>query len=176
MNNNIVIYFFGQPCSGKTTLANYFNENYYQNMEKKPFLIDGDKMRSLFKNYDYSKEGRIANLNRSTDLATYLHSEGYDVIMSLVCPYAEARKYLEQKDITVLWVHLFYEKKWDIRGREEYHANDFDDVKSCDFRNLIEINTTQGDIEDCYEEIKIAIDKLKIKQDDDTNKVQYELS
>jgi GTPase SAR1 family protein len=161
MNDNIIVYFLGQPCSGKTTLANYFYDNFYKSEDKKPFKIDGDKMRSLFKNFDYSKEGRIANLNKSADLATYLHSEGYDVLMSLVCPYVEAREYLENKNIPVLWVFLDYEKVWDVRGRENFHAEDFDKIGACPLNYVIVINTTQTDVKDCYEEIKNYYLKIK---------------
>lgn len=159
----MIIYFLGQPCSGKTTLADYFYEHYYSSEHGKSFRIDGDKMRDLFKNTDYSREGRITNLNRSSDVATYLHSEGHDVIMSFVCPYKEAREYLEEKGIPILWIHLDYEKSWDVRGRESYHVEDFDALSTYPLKNTIQINTTQMDVKDCYDEIKKRVDELKKK-------------
>ena len=51
----MIIVLFGQPHSGKTTLAKQFPSSR---------TIDGDELRELFANKDYSKEGRIRNLNR----------------------------------------------------------------------------------------------------------------
>ena len=59
----MIVVLFGQPCSGKTTLAK----------ELKAYNVDGDKLRTIFTNKDYSKEGRIKNLNRASDIAHYLN-------------------------------------------------------------------------------------------------------
>jgi len=78
----MIVVLFGQPHSGKTTLAQEleFEELY-------DYHIDGDHLRTMFKNTNYSKEGRISNLNRASDIATYLHYNGNDVVLSLVYPY-----------------------------------------------------------------------------------------
>ena len=56
----MIIWFTGQPGSGKTTLANELILNLKRNSpEKKVINIDGDDLRSISKNKDYSKEGRI---------------------------------------------------------------------------------------------------------------------
>jgi adenylylsulfate kinase len=79
----MIIVLFGQPHSGKSTLA----------AELDAHNIDGDKLRELFSNKDYSREGRIKNLNRASDIAHYLNSVGEPVVLSLVYPYKEARDY-----------------------------------------------------------------------------------
>jgi GTPase SAR1 family protein len=110
----MIIVLFGQPHSGKTTLANQIEADYY---------IDGDHLRNMFKNKDYSKQGRINNLNRASDIATYLHYNGNKVVLSLVYPYREAREYLNSLVSGVFWVYLTYEGE---RGREANHVADFD--------------------------------------------------
>ena len=65
----MIVVLFGQPCSGKTTLAK----------ELKAYNIDGDKLRTVFTNKDYSKEGRIKNLNRASDIAHYLNQSVDDI-------------------------------------------------------------------------------------------------
>ena len=58
----MIIWFTGQPGSGKTTLANELILNLKRDFpDKKLINIDGDDLRSISKNKDYSKEGRIKN-------------------------------------------------------------------------------------------------------------------
>lgn len=110
----MIVVLFGQPGSGKTTLAKQFPS--CKN-------IDGDELRELFSNKDYSREGRIKNLNRASDIAHYLHRHGNDIILSLVYPYKEARDYLRSLDPEAKFVFLVYELD---RGREHFHVQDFE--------------------------------------------------
>ena len=81
----MIVVLFGQPNSGKTTLAKKLKGFTY---------LDGDELRELYHNKDFSYEGRLRNLNRASDIALFLHSRGEDVCLSLVYPYREAREYL----------------------------------------------------------------------------------
>jgi adenylylsulfate kinase-like enzyme len=67
----MIIVLFGQPHSGKTTIAKELIKDLY-NTE----LIDGDQFRAVFKNTDYSKEGRIKNLSKACDIGHYLINTG----------------------------------------------------------------------------------------------------
>lgn len=109
----MIIVLFGQPHSGKSTLAN----------ELEGHNIDGDKLRALFNNTNYSREGRIQNLNRASDIAHYINSNIGNTVVSLVYPYKEAREYLNSLTKDVVWVYLTYEGE---RGRENFHVQDFD--------------------------------------------------
>lgn len=114
----MILVLFGQPHSGKSTIADEIikrTSNYVN--------IDGDKLRELFVNKDYSKEGRIKNLNRASDIAHFLNSTGKNVVLSLVYPYKETRDYLNSLTDDVCWVYLTYTGE---RGRESYHVKDFD--------------------------------------------------
>jgi adenylylsulfate kinase-like enzyme len=128
---------FGQPHSGKSTLAN----------ELKGHNIDGDKLRELFKNKNFTREGRIQNLNRASDIAHYLNSTGTDVVLSLVYPYKEARDYLRGLTSEVKFVHLTYEVD---RGREQYHVSDFEYPQDED---VLHLNTEWLEINDCIKQI-----------------------
>ena len=55
----MIIWLTGQPGSGKTTLANSLISNIKKDNSIKIINLDGDDLRSINKNKDYSKEGRI---------------------------------------------------------------------------------------------------------------------
>ena len=146
----MIVVLFGQPHSGKTTLGELLKQ--FLQMEKQNWRtdvhhLDGDALRKLYDNTDYSKEGRIANLNRASDIAAYLDSKGLDVVMSLVYPYKEARAYLNHLVPNVKWVYLTYDGK---RGREKFHVNDFDYPIGED---VMTINTSNQTVHDCLVDI-----------------------
>tara|TARA_B100000085_G_C18414341_1_gene459936 strand:- start:318 stop:764 length:447 start_codon:yes stop_codon:yes gene_type:complete len=118
----MIYWFTGQPGSGKTVLADLLKEKYLPHA----YRIDGDEMRELFKNKDYSMKGRIANIDAAQKIAHYLHNQGKDVIVSLVSPYLDQRE--EFKDI-MEWqlqeIFVHYNIAETRRGREEYHVVDF---------------------------------------------------
>ena len=121
-----MIYLFtGQPGSGKTTLAKklqYFLQTDKKNWRKSVFHIDGDQLRELFPNTDYSKEGRYKNITKAFDIAKYLDSCGNDVVISLVSPYRELREKLKSEcKVTEVYCHT---KK--MRGREDKFALDYE--------------------------------------------------
>ena len=97
----MIVVLFGQPCSGKTTLA----KELYEKINSFDFHIDGDNLREVFKNKDFSKEGRLKNLQKSSDIAAYLNNENYDIILSVVYPYKEARSYLNNLVQDVKWIY-----------------------------------------------------------------------
>jgi hypothetical protein len=133
---------FGQPHSGKTTLAKRLEADFY---------IDGDDLRSMFQNKDFSKEGRIKNLNRASDIATYLHYNGNDVVLSVVYPYKEAREYLNSLVPDVKWVFLEYNEE---RGREKFHVQDFEIPNA---QEALFIDTTKLTIEQSINQIKLYV-------------------
>jgi hypothetical protein len=138
----MIIVIFGQPGAGKTTLAKKFiGEGFHH--------IDGDHLRDIFKNKDYSREGRIKNLKTASDIARYLSFTDKNVVLSLVYPYEESRKYLDSLTREVKWIYLIYE---DDRGREEFKVKDFE-LPHMDNVDLI-INTSNTSIEKSLEQIK----------------------
>jgi len=134
----MIIVLFGQPHSGKSTLANEILRH------TSTFVnIDGDKLRELFVNKDYSREGRIKNLNRASDIAHYMNSIRKNVILSLVYPYKEARDYLNSLTKDVCWVYLTYEGE---RGRESFHVKDFEMPTE---ERILHIDTSSTSLDKC---------------------------
>ena len=122
----MAIYLFtGQPGSGKTTLGKKLQiwlQTDKKNWRKSVFHIDGDQLRELFPNTDYSKEGIYENINKAFDIAKFLDASGNDVVISLVSPYKELReKFKSQCKVQEIYCHT---KK--IRGREDKFALDYE--------------------------------------------------
>ncbi len=141
----MIIVLFGQPHSGKTTIAEELIKD-LPNTE----LIDGDRFRAVFKNTDYSKEGRIKNLSKACDIGHYLINTGIktNVIYSMVFPYREVRDYLRTLMPEAKFFCLSYDNP---RGRENFHVVDFElaEDESCTY-----INTDALSIEDTVKLVK----------------------
>ena len=144
----MIVVLFGQPHSGKTTLANNLRAMWSDDSPTEHNWIDGDAVRGIFHNTDFSKQGRINNLNRITDIATYLNYIQGDVVVSAVYPYWEARKYMNDLNPNdVAWVYLHYHE---IRGREKYHVADFDmPTEGIGPEGYLSLNTSVSSISSC---------------------------
>ena len=121
-----MIYLFtGQPGSGKTTMAKklqFWLQTDKKNWRKSVFHIDGDQLRELFPNKDYSKEGRERNIQKAFDIAKYLDDCGSDVVISMVSPYRELREKLKSEcKVQEIYCHT---KK--MRGKENFFALDYE--------------------------------------------------
>ena len=120
----MIYWFTGQPGSGKTTLAKKLQmwlQTDKKNWRKSVFHIDGDQLRELFPNTDYSKEAREKNIRKAMEISKYLDSTGHDVVVSLVSPYKELREeFKSQCKLQEIYCHT---KK--IRGREDKFALDY---------------------------------------------------
>jgi adenylylsulfate kinase len=127
----MIYYLIGQPHAGKTTLSKLLKQHLYpQNIMQ----IDGDDLRDIFQNKDYSEEGRRNNIRRAQDIAMFLNVKGTNVIMSLVSPYKDLRDELKEKsDVVEVYVHTS-----DVRGREGFHVENYEKPTE----NYIDIDTT----------------------------------
>jgi adenylylsulfate kinase-like enzyme len=148
----MIIVLFGQPTSGKTTLAKSYQMRLFLDYGVSVPIVDGDDIRAMFNNQDYSKEGRIKNLNRISDIATFLNKQYHVVLVSAVYPIAEARTYLDQLNPEqVIWVYLTYQGE---RGREANHVKDYEIPNEFEMPNLLNLNTTNNDVEQCTQKIR----------------------
>ena len=132
--------FIGQPHSGKTTLANHLKTALnVANPDRDVYILDGDLLRKVLDNKDYSEDGRRTNIANAHAIARYLDStENFDVIIAMVSPYRDLRERLklQSKDI----VEILVSTK-DIRGREKYHVENFENPEN----DFIYIDTTGVD-------------------------------
>lgn len=133
----MIYWFCGQPGAGKTTLAKAMIEKSSDNC----IHIDGDGLRELFQNFDYTEEGRRSNIQSVLDLCRFLDHKEFTVIVSVVAPYKQMRDSLKKTNKVVeIFVHTD-----EVRGRENFFVKDFE-VPTEDF---IDMNTTNKTIDDC---------------------------
>ena len=115
------------------------------------FRIDGDDMRELFSNKDYSINGRVINVGTAQRIAQYLNNQGKDVIVSLVAPYIDQRedfKTLMGDQIIEFYVHT-------LEPRERDHFKAVAYVAPQD--NFIDIDTTKDTPEQSFEKVLAVI-------------------
>lgn len=87
----MIIWFTGQPYSGKTTLSTILIL-YLSSIGKITSWIDGDSLRQLIKNDDYSEKGRRHNIDAAQTMAkTYSLNNDY-VVVSVVSPFRDQRE------------------------------------------------------------------------------------
>jgi adenylylsulfate kinase-like enzyme len=135
----------GQSGHGKTVQANLLI-NYLRKQNKPVFHIDGDDLRDLTTNKDYSKNGRIENIKRAQIIAKYLQNKGNNVVVSLMTPYKDIREDFKSSTENV---YEIYVNTNEIRGREDFHVNDFEIPDT----NYLNLDTTNKDPEDSLDEI-----------------------
>jgi adenylylsulfate kinase-like enzyme len=142
-----IYYLIGQPGSGKTTLAKYLCEHILGNVHH----IDGDDLRSLTQNKDYSEKGRRTNIELAQKMAMLSFNDGKNVVMSIVSPFKDLRdKFKEElKDNVIeIFVHTT-----DIRGREHFYVGDY----QIPTENYIDIDTTNKTISQSIAKIIFSI-------------------
>jgi adenylylsulfate kinase-like enzyme len=131
-----IYYLIGQPGAGKTTLAKYLCEHILSNSHH----IDGDDLRNLTKNKDYSEKGRRNNIELAQTMAKLSLKDGKNVVMSIVSPFKDLRDNFK-KELNDKVIEIFVHTT-DVRGREEYHVKDYQKPTE----NYIDIDTTNKSI------------------------------
>lgn len=142
----MIYWFTGQPAHGKTVLANMLKEKL-----PNAYRIDGDDMRELFSNKDYSIKGRVENVGTAQRIAHYLHNQGHDVIVSLVAPYVDQRedfKKLIGDNLIEIYVHTS-----EPRERDHFKAIAY----VAPSENFIDIDTTNCTPEESFNNLLTAI-------------------
>jgi len=145
----MTILFFGQPASGKTTLAKIIAQQISNAVH-----IDGDEWRDITKNKDYSKEGRMANLKGAFDMALLLEKKGFTPVLSFVAPYEQMRSYLKQNSVANYQIYLHYSGDVE-RGRKNYFVVDFEEPTedSC----LLKLCTSELNVDECVNKINTKL-------------------
>jgi len=148
--------FIGQPHSGKTTLANHLKTALnLSNPDRDVYILDGDLLKKVLDNKDYSEQGRRKNISTSHAIARYLDStENFDVIIAMVSPYRDLREKLKLQANDI--IEIFVSTK-DIRGREKFHVENFENPEN----EFIYIDTTGVDELTSVNELLDKIDLFK---------------
>ena len=130
-----VIWFTGQPGAGKTTLAKELIKKF---SNEKVIHIDGDDLRDVLDNKDYSEKGRRKNIQFAVNMAKVMESKGYLVIVSMVSPYRDLR-----------YGNVFWINSTRPTNREKYWVDNFEPPLEAFWM----IDTTDQSIEESVNEI-----------------------
>lgn len=132
----MIYWFTGQPGAGKTTLAKmiYTHLNFLN-----PTLIDGDDIREIFNNKDYSESGRRKNIELAQHLSHFIHNKGGIALVSIVSPYKDQRDEFKgligDNGIKEIYVHTTKN-----RGREHFFVDGYQPPTE----NFIDCDTTSS--------------------------------
>lgn len=160
-----IFWFTGQAGAGKTELANMLKirlireqtiiQHHYATKgitslhtpNKKFVIIDGDDIRALWNNTDYSIDGRKANVDFVQKMCLFLKKNNIVPIVCMVSPFAEQRRaFIEEENGIEIYVHCN-----EIRGREQFHIDYYE--KPTNFDNAVEIDTTNKSVEQSFDEL-----------------------
>ena len=140
----MIYWFTGQPGSGKTTLAMAL-KSALQKRGHPVVHLDGEFLRELMGNKDFSETGRIRNIKAAQQLATKLQSDGIDVVASFVSPYRAIREELKRTgQVLEIYLHTT-----EIRGKEAYFVANFEPPQ----QDFLDIDTTNVSVEACLQKI-----------------------
>lgn len=81
----MITWITGESGSGKTTLAKKLLT------DGKTVHLDGDAMRTCW-TLGFSKEDRFENNLRIAKIAKVINDQGFDVVVSTICPYEELKE------------------------------------------------------------------------------------
>lgn len=159
-----LFWFTGQAGAGKTELANRLKTQLnreqtivqqnvvpkdiwnFQLPNHKFVVVDGDDIRSLYSNTDYSIEGRKANVDFVQKLCSFLMKNGITPIVCMVSPFSEQRNnFIEENSGVEIYVHCK-----EIRGRESYHVDYYEKPTNS---KVISIDTTGKSVSESFDEI-----------------------
>jgi len=143
----MIYWLTGQSGSGKTTIAKEMCKIGRIGLYSNWFNIDGDYIRNLFNNKDYSELGRRKNVEIAQQIAQYLHIQGKEVVVSLVSPYKDQRDNFKQKmgdDLKEIYLHTN-----EIRGKENFFVEDYEPPTE----NYLYICTDNITVKECVEKI-----------------------
>ncbi len=145
-NSYEVIWLTGQPGAGKTTIGEKIKEELTLFSGKKAVLLDGDDIRLLFNNQDYSVDGRRKNILFVQTMSDFLIKNDIIPIICLVSPFKDLREETKKKYKTLeIYVHCS-----EKRGREEFHVEYYEKPDE----NFINLETTSRTIEQSFDLLK----------------------
>lgn len=129
-----IIWLTGQPGAGKTSIGKLIHDNVVSNGKRKAVILDGDDIRLLFENKDYSITGRRRNIDFVQKMVDFLIGNDILPIVSLVSPFKDLRESTKSIHKTL----ELYLKCSEIRGREHFHVEYYEPPSE----HFIELDTT----------------------------------
>jgi adenylylsulfate kinase len=145
----MIYWFTGQPGAGKTSIA----KSLIEKLPNNTFHVDGDDLREIFNNKDYTETGRRKNIELAQHITHFLHNKGNNVVVSLVSPFRDQRedfKNLLKGSIIEIYVHTE-----NLRGREDFHVKNYEEP----LQDFLDMDTSDVLIDTC---VKTIIDYEKL--------------
>lgn len=143
----MIYWFTGQPGAGKTTLALALQKELRRRGHVTVHL-DGDLLRIVTANQDFSTAGRMKNIRAAQALAAKLHEDGAWVVAAFVSPFRVLREEFKQRpEVLEIYVHTS-----EKRGREKYFAEGYEPP----LENFVDIDTTSAAVGECVQHILAA--------------------
>ncbi|MCH1575138.1 MAG: adenylyl-sulfate kinase [Flavobacteriales bacterium] len=134
-----IIWITGQPGAGKSTVGRALMGD-LKSAGHDVFMVDGDDLRALTANADYSQAGREANIRRAQDIALYLSRQGRISIVAVVAPFRWLREEFKARaHVKEVYVHTT-----EARGREHYHSDEYGAPEA----NYLNLDTTNISVEE----------------------------
>lgn len=166
MTSNKVLWLFGRPCSGKTTLANVL-VNEIPETHFPCVSLDGDEIRkTVNKDLQFSPEDREENIRRIAEMSLLLMNQGFICVVSVITPLECHRtliKNILKDDVVLIYVNCPLDicEERDVKGMYKKARNGelrgftgidapFEEPKIFD----ICIETDKINIEECFRKIK----------------------
>ena len=155
----MIYWFTGQPGAGKTVLGSKlhsFLRTEKRNWRKDVFHLDGDDLRELTTNKDYSEQGRINNIRNAQMITEFVHKNECDVVVSLVAPYRWLREEFKERigyeNFQEIFVHTTEKRERDHFHVKEYEAPEVE---------FIDVDTTKDNPDKSFSKIINHLTKLK---------------
>lgn len=84
----MITWITGNSGAGKTTLA--------KKIRKDEIILDGDALREVWTGLGFDEQSRREQNLRVARLAKLLESQGFNVIISTICPYKDLRDQVQK--------------------------------------------------------------------------------
>jgi len=140
----MIYWFTGQPGAGKTTLALALQKELRQRGHVTVHL-DGDLLRIVTANQDFSMAGRMKNIRAAQALAAKIHEDGAWVVAAFVSPFRALREEFKKRpDVVEIYVHTNEQ-----RGRESFFVEAYESP----LEKFIDIDTTDATVDECIRRI-----------------------
>ena len=137
----MIIWFTGQPGSGKTTLSKALNEK----IGNKFIHIDGDEIRDITNNYDYSQKGRMENMEFISNLCKLFSKKNLSAIISAVSPQREIRENIKNNHKMIeIYVHTTK-----TRGKEDRFVANYQPPEN----DYLDLDTSHSSVDLCITKI-----------------------
>ncbi len=140
----MIYWFTGQPGAGKTTLAMALQTE-LRRVGHVTVHLDGDLLRQVTDNRDFSASGRVKNIRAAQALAAKIHEDGAWVVAAFVSPFRALREEFKQRpEVLEIYVHTA-----EKRGREIYFAEAYEPP----LKNFLDMDTTNVSVDACVRRI-----------------------